>query len=181
MARGIWTAGMRGLPASWQPERLCIGGGIQGEGGIGRDEAREDAGRDAQHLMFTYDVHPNLITQRRAKLLETAADVFGAEQAPPEPAVDVKVLHGAGEPIHQHRLHRGLQTRGERDQHGQKRLLARQRVRGERRYLIWNSVTSSDDEQSVCSATILNMISGLNDVFRVRSCTFPPPRLCCSS
>lgn len=49
-------------------------------------------------LAQQYDVHPNLITQWRAKLLESAADVFGAEQAPPEqappePAVDVKVLH----------------------------------------------------------------------------------------
>lgn len=44
-------------------------------------------------LAQQYDVHPNLITQWRAKLLESAADVFGAEQAPPEPPVDVKVLH----------------------------------------------------------------------------------------
>ncbi len=44
-------------------------------------------------LAQQYDVHPNLITQWRAKLLESAADVFGAEQAPPEPAIDVKVLH----------------------------------------------------------------------------------------
>lgn len=44
-------------------------------------------------LAQQYDVHPNLITQWRAKLLESAADVFGAEQAPAEPVVDVKVLH----------------------------------------------------------------------------------------
>jgi len=33
-------------------------------------------------------VHPNLINQWRARLLEGAADVFGAE-----PAVDVTLLH----------------------------------------------------------------------------------------
>ena len=40
-----------------------------------------------------YDVHPNLINQWRARLLEEAADVFGADPAPVEPAVDVTVLH----------------------------------------------------------------------------------------
>ncbi len=44
-------------------------------------------------LAQQYDVHPNLITQWRAKLLESAADVFGAEQTAAEPVVDVKVLH----------------------------------------------------------------------------------------
>jgi len=44
-------------------------------------------------LAQQFDVHPNLITQWRARLLEGAADVFGAEQSSPEPAVDVKVLH----------------------------------------------------------------------------------------
>ncbi len=44
-------------------------------------------------LAQQFDVHPNLITQWRAKLLESAADVFGAEPVSPEPAVDVKVLH----------------------------------------------------------------------------------------
>ena len=39
-------------------------------------------------LAQQYDVHPNLINQWRARLLEGAADVFGAE-----PAVDVTVLH----------------------------------------------------------------------------------------
>lgn len=38
-------------------------------------------------------VHPNLIDQWRARLLEGAADVFGAEPAAVEPAVDVTVLH----------------------------------------------------------------------------------------
>ena len=44
-------------------------------------------------LAQRFDVHPNLITQWRAKLMESAADVFGAEASAPEPAVDVKVLH----------------------------------------------------------------------------------------
>ena len=44
-------------------------------------------------LAQQFDVHPNLITQWRARLLESAADVFGGEPSAPEPAVDVKVLH----------------------------------------------------------------------------------------
>ncbi|WP_242098411.1 IS3 family transposase [Sphingomonas sp. CROZ-RG-20F-R02-07] len=44
-------------------------------------------------LAQQYDVHPNLINQWRARLLEGAADVFGAEPAPAEPAIDVTVLH----------------------------------------------------------------------------------------
>ncbi len=44
-------------------------------------------------LAQRFDVHPNLITQWRARLMEGAADVFGAEASAPEPAVDVKVLH----------------------------------------------------------------------------------------
>ena len=44
-------------------------------------------------LAQQYDVHPNLINQWRARLLEGAADVFGAEPAAAEPAVDVTVLH----------------------------------------------------------------------------------------
>src|SRR5687768_925378 len=44
-------------------------------------------------LAQQFDVHPNLITQWRGRLLESAADVFGAEQAAPDPAIDVKVLH----------------------------------------------------------------------------------------
>jgi len=44
-------------------------------------------------LAQPYDVHPNLINQWRARLLEGAADVFGTEPAPAEPAVDVTVPH----------------------------------------------------------------------------------------
>lgn len=40
-----------------------------------------------------YDVHTNLINQWRAGLLEGAADVFGADHAAAEPAVDVTMLH----------------------------------------------------------------------------------------
>jgi transposase len=39
------------------------------------------------------DVHPNLINQWRMRLLEGAADVFGAEPAAAERAVDVTALH----------------------------------------------------------------------------------------
>ena len=44
-------------------------------------------------LTQRYDVLPNLINQWRAKLLESAADVFGAEPSVAERVVDVKVLH----------------------------------------------------------------------------------------
>jgi len=44
-------------------------------------------------LAQQYDVHPNLINQWRSRLLEGAADVFGAEPAAAEPTVDVTVLH----------------------------------------------------------------------------------------
>jgi len=44
-------------------------------------------------LAQRYDVHPNLINQWRARLLESAADVFGAKPAAAEPAVDVTVMH----------------------------------------------------------------------------------------
>jgi transposase-like protein len=44
-------------------------------------------------LAQQYDVHPNLINQWRSRLLEGAADVFGAEPASAEPAVDVTLLH----------------------------------------------------------------------------------------
>jgi len=44
-------------------------------------------------LAQAYDVHPNLINQWRGRLLKGAADVFGAEQAASEPAIDMTVLH----------------------------------------------------------------------------------------
>lgn len=44
-------------------------------------------------LAQQYDVHPNLINQWRSRLLEGAADVFGTDPSPVEPAIDVTVLH----------------------------------------------------------------------------------------
>jgi transposase len=44
-------------------------------------------------LAQQFDVHPNLITQWRTRLLESAADVFETEPGTPTPAIDVKVLH----------------------------------------------------------------------------------------
>lgn len=44
-------------------------------------------------LAQAYDVHANQITQWRAQLLEGAAGVFGAEQGPVQPEIDVKALH----------------------------------------------------------------------------------------
>ena len=44
-------------------------------------------------LAQQYDVHPNLINQWRSRLLEGAADVFGAEASAVEPGVDLTVLH----------------------------------------------------------------------------------------
>jgi transposase len=49
--------------------------------------------RTLAELAQQFDIHPNLITQWRSRLLESAADVFGVEPVPSEPAVDVKVLH----------------------------------------------------------------------------------------
>lgn len=48
-------------------------------------------------LAQQYDAHPNLINQWRSRLLEGAADVFGAEPAMAEPSVDVTVLHANSE------------------------------------------------------------------------------------
>lgn len=44
-------------------------------------------------LTQQHDVHPNQITDWRNQLLSRAADVFGGEQATPEPAIDLKALH----------------------------------------------------------------------------------------
>ncbi len=49
--------------------------------------------RTLAELAQQYDVHPNLINQWRARLLEGAADVFGQEPTASEPAIDVTVLH----------------------------------------------------------------------------------------
>ena len=51
--------------------------------------------RTLSELAQRFDVHPNLITQWRAQLMEGASGVFGAAPAAEAaPAVDVKVLHG---------------------------------------------------------------------------------------
>lgn len=61
--------------------------GIQGEGGPGGAQEREDLAELAQQ----FDVHANQITQWRSQLLEGAADVFGeARTEAAAPAVDVK-------------------------------------------------------------------------------------------
>lgn len=44
-------------------------------------------------LAQQHDVHPNQITDWKNQLLSRTADVFGAEQSTPEPAVDLKALH----------------------------------------------------------------------------------------
>ena len=44
-------------------------------------------------LAQQHDVHPNQITDWKNQLLAEAADVFGGEQRPDEPTVDLKVLH----------------------------------------------------------------------------------------
>ena len=44
-------------------------------------------------LSKQYDVHPNQITDWKGQLLARAADVFGGEARPDEPAVDLKALH----------------------------------------------------------------------------------------
>ena len=49
--------------------------------------------RTLADLAQRFDVHPNLITQWRAQLLEGASGVFGAAPVPGAPTVDVKVLH----------------------------------------------------------------------------------------
>ena len=40
-----------------------------------------------------HDLHPTQINEWRKQLLERAADVFGADSKPDEPAIDLKELH----------------------------------------------------------------------------------------
>lgn len=49
--------------------------------------------RTLAELAQQYEVHATQITQWRAQLLESAADIFGAEARPAEPEIDVKTLH----------------------------------------------------------------------------------------
>ena len=44
-------------------------------------------------LAQQHDVHPNQIPDWKNRLLTRAADVFGGEQWPVEPAIDLKALH----------------------------------------------------------------------------------------
>ena len=65
-------------------------GGIQGQGGAGGRQGRQDGGRDrAASTTCT----PTRSTEWRRQLLERAADVFGGAAAPSEPPVDLKALH----------------------------------------------------------------------------------------
>ena len=49
--------------------------------------------RTLAELAQQYEVHATQITQWRTQLLESAADIFGAEARPAEPEIDVKTLH----------------------------------------------------------------------------------------
>ena len=49
--------------------------------------------RTLAELAQQYEVHATQITQWRTQLLESAADIFGAESRPAEPEIDVKTLH----------------------------------------------------------------------------------------
>ena len=69
------------------------GGAAQGSGDAQHRWKGCGGEKPLAELAQQYDVHPNLIDQWRARLLEGAADVFGAEPASAEPAVDVTVLH----------------------------------------------------------------------------------------
>ena len=44
-------------------------------------------------LAQQFDLHPNQITDWKQQLLTRAADVFGGESTPDEPAIDLKALH----------------------------------------------------------------------------------------
>ena len=44
-------------------------------------------------LASQYDIHPNQITEWKARLLERASEVFGTDVPSSTPPVDLKVLH----------------------------------------------------------------------------------------
>ena len=49
--------------------------------------------RTLAELAQQYEVHATQITQWRTQLLESAADIFGADARPAAPEIDVKTLH----------------------------------------------------------------------------------------
>lgn len=55
--------------------------------------AAVNAEKTLAKLAQQYEVHPNLVNQWRSRPLEGGTDLFGAEPAAAELAVDVKVLH----------------------------------------------------------------------------------------
>ena len=64
--------------------------GLQGKGGACGHQGRDDTGPAGR----AFDVHPNQITQWKAQLQESAANVFGpGGQGTAQAAVDVKSLH----------------------------------------------------------------------------------------
>jgi len=62
-------------------------GYLQGSGGVGRGQRRQDVGR-AEH----FRVHPTQITEWKQQLLARAADVFGGTK-PTSDTPDLKTLH----------------------------------------------------------------------------------------
>ena len=64
---------------------------LQGQGGAGSDQGREDAGRTGAAIRCA----PNQITAWKAHLVEAASGLFGSAGAACDtaPAIDVKTLH----------------------------------------------------------------------------------------
>jgi hypothetical protein len=62
---------------------------LQGQGGAGRDQGREDAGRTGAAIRCA----PNQITAWKAHLVEATSGLFGSGRAASDPAIDMKTLH----------------------------------------------------------------------------------------